>query len=56
MNTLTELKTIKDDSIIIEMKYPKNNESLELMNRSFLPFQRTRFSKYVTGLEKTLLI
>jgi len=48
---LNQLKNIYDNFIVLEIKFDKKIDQLDFFNGSFLPLQKTRFSKYSNALE-----
>ena len=51
---LNKLKPIKENVIIIETKFQREYNYNEFLDKSFLPLEKVRFSKYTNAIEKVL--
>ena len=48
------LKSLKENVIILETKFPKEYDYNQIFNKSFFPLEKVRFSKYTNAIEKVL--
>ena len=51
---LNMLKSLKENVIILETKFPKEYDYNQIFNKSFFPLEKVRFSKYTNAIEKVL--
>lgn len=51
-NLIKTNPSIKDNSIVIELKYSRKDESIDIMSRKSFPLYASKFSKYTNAVEK----
>ena len=50
--SLNSLRSLKDNALILETKYPREYNYNQLLDKSFFPLEKVRFSKYTNAVEK----